>query len=69
MRLTFKRAGDAKDAVTKFDGQPADGRTLRVRIVAAQAVSLHGRIAGGDELMEGKDSVDDLINSNRTAES
>lgn len=64
VRLTFKRPADAQSAVTKFDGQPADGRILRVRVVGAQAVSLPGRIAGVEEIVNGEGSVDVLMQEN-----
>ncbi|CDO77027.1 hypothetical protein BN946_scf184403.g2 [Trametes cinnabarina] len=57
VRLTYKNEKDAQAAVAKFHGQPADGRTLEVKIVGAHNASLSGRI--GAALVEG--SVDVLI--------
>lgn len=55
MQLTFKNPDDAKIAVSKFNGQSADGRILRVTIIGSTNVSLRGRlgVTGGtvDELM------------------
>ncbi|KAL4071372.1 hypothetical protein V8B97DRAFT_457305 [Scleroderma yunnanense] len=64
VRLTFKRPEDAHAAVSKFDGQPADGRILRVRVVGVQAVSLPGRISGVEDLVNGENGVDVLIQEN-----
>ncbi|OSC99809.1 hypothetical protein PYCCODRAFT_1446609 [Trametes coccinea BRFM310] len=57
VRLTYKNEKDAQAAVAKFHGQPADGRTLEVKIVGAHNASLSGRI--GAALVEG--SVDVLM--------
>ena len=57
MRLTYKHEKDAQAAVAKFHGQPADGRTLEVKVVGGVNATLSGRI--GAALVEG--SVDDLM--------
>ena len=57
MRLTFKSDKDAQAAVKKFDGQPADGRILSVKIVGGVNVSLTGRLG-----VAVSDSVDVLMN-------
>lgn len=63
MRVTFKYEKDAQAAVSKFDGQPADGRTLVVRVVGGVNATLVGRLEGAaldsdsvDVLMEGSGS-------------
>ncbi|KAI6007791.1 hypothetical protein F5J12DRAFT_91562 [Pisolithus orientalis] len=66
VRLTFKKPADAHAAVSKFDGQPADGRILRVRVVGVQAVSLPGRIAGVNDIVDGEGSVDVLMGGDGT---
>ncbi|KIJ65874.1 hypothetical protein HYDPIDRAFT_129888 [Hydnomerulius pinastri MD-312] len=60
VRLTFKQPAHAAAAVSKFDKQPADGRTLQVSIVGVQAVGLTGRL-GGVGLVNDNGSVDVLI--------
>ncbi|KAI0714059.1 hypothetical protein C8T65DRAFT_158576 [Cerioporus squamosus] len=57
VRLTYKHEKDAQAAVAKFHGQPADGRTLDVKIVGGVNATLSGRI--GAALVEG--SVDVLM--------
>ena len=57
VRLTYKSDKDAQAAVAKFHGQPADGRTLEVKIVGGVNATLSGRI--GAALVEG--SVDVLM--------
>lgn len=62
MRLTFKSEKDAQAAVKKFDGQPADGRILSVKVVGGVNVSLPGRLGVAvsdsvDVLMDGTGST------------
>ncbi|KAI0645297.1 hypothetical protein C8Q79DRAFT_911692 [Trametes meyenii] len=57
VRLTYKNEKDAQAAVAKFHGQPADGRTLEVKIIGGVNATLSGRI--GAALVEG--SVDVLM--------
>ena len=57
VRLTYKHEKDAQAAVAKFHGQPADGRTLEVKVVGGVNATLSGRI--GAALVEG--SVDVLM--------
>ncbi|EIW80762.1 hypothetical protein CONPUDRAFT_144703 [Coniophora puteana RWD-64-598 SS2] len=61
VRLKFKTAAAAQDAVAKFNGQPADGRTLKVAVVGGASASLGGRLGGlvGDLAESG--SVDALM--------
>lgn len=60
VRLTYKNEKDAKEAVTTFDGQVADGRTLVVKVVGGVNASLSGRLGVGledvDVLMQGESS-------------
>lgn len=58
IRIVFKAPSAAATAVQKFDGQQADGRTLRVAVVGGAAVSLGGRLLG---LGGVTDSVDVLM--------
>lgn len=44
VRLTFKHEKDAQAAVAKFHGQPADGKTLEVKIVGGVNASFGGRL-------------------------
>ncbi|KAI0759986.1 hypothetical protein BD413DRAFT_607391 [Trametes elegans] len=44
VRLTYKNEKDAQAAVAKFHGQPADGRTLEVKVVGGVNATLSGRI-------------------------
>ncbi|PSR79482.1 hypothetical protein PHLCEN_2v7007 [Hermanssonia centrifuga] len=52
VRLTFKFEKDAQSAVKKFDGQPADGRILSVKVVGGVNATLGGRlgVAVGDSV-------------------
>ncbi|TFK51118.1 hypothetical protein OE88DRAFT_1660439 [Heliocybe sulcata] len=58
VRLTYKNAQDAQAAVSKFNGQQADGKTLRVKVVGGVNATLGGRLGLGvvdgsvDVLME-----------------
>lgn len=56
VRLVYKNEKDAQAAVSKFNGQPADGRTLLVKVVGGQNVSLGGRLSIAVD-----DSVDVLM--------
>ncbi|KAF7321570.1 Proline dehydrogenase [Mycena kentingensis (nom. inval.)] len=62
IRVTFKTPAAASAAVSKFDGQPADGKTLSVRVVGTTAAgtSLGGRLGG---LVRDEGSVDVLMES------
>ncbi|EGO00949.1 hypothetical protein SERLA73DRAFT_121346 [Serpula lacrymans var. lacrymans S7.3] len=62
VRLTFKIPAAASAAIAKFDGQPADGKILKVRIVGGTAASLGGRL-GGIGLAKEEGSVDVLMES------
>ena len=44
VRVIYKHEKDAQAAVAKFNGQPADGRTLEVKIVGGVNASLGGRL-------------------------
>lgn len=44
VRVTYKHEKDAQAAVAKFNGQPADGRTLEVKVVGGVNASLGGRL-------------------------
>ncbi|KAH9912686.1 uncharacterized protein BXZ73DRAFT_56077 [Epithele typhae] len=57
VRLTYKNDNDAQAAIAKFHGQPADGRTLEVKVIGGVNTALSGRI--GAALIEG--SVDVLM--------
>lgn len=46
VRLKFKNSDDAKSAVKAFDGKPADGQILKVKIVGTSSTSLSGRLGG-----------------------
>ncbi|CCM04636.1 uncharacterized protein FIBRA_06820 [Fibroporia radiculosa] len=61
VRITFKHEKDAQAAVAKFHGQPADGRTLEVKIVGGVNATLGGRIMGTSV---SDDSVDVLMEGN-----
>ncbi|KAI0753049.1 hypothetical protein C8Q80DRAFT_1097140 [Daedaleopsis nitida] len=63
VRLTYKHEKDAQAAVAKFNGQPADGRTLQVKVVGGVNATLSGRI--GAALVEG--SVDVLMSDESTS--
>lgn len=65
MRLKFKTSEEARLAVSDFDGVPADGRVLNVRVVGISSATLGGRLTNGgagtgngstDVLMGGDDS-------------
>ena len=56
VRLTFKNEKDAQAAVSKFNGQPADGRILSVKVIGGSNASLVGRLSTTVE-----DSVDVLM--------
>lgn len=57
VRVTFKNEKDAQAAVAKFNGQPADGRTLEVKIVGGINTQLIGRLG----VSATDDSVDALM--------
>lgn len=65
IRVTFKAAASATLAVQQFDNQPADGKTLSVRIVGSTTAgtSLGGRLGGVDGLglVRQEGSVDVLM--------
>ncbi|RXW19206.1 hypothetical protein EST38_g6642 [Candolleomyces aberdarensis] len=66
VRLHFKTAGAANAAVTKFNGQPADGKILSVTIVGTSAVgqSLASRFGkDGLGLVRQEGSVDVLMDT------
>ncbi|KAJ7818223.1 hypothetical protein B0H14DRAFT_2373474 [Mycena olivaceomarginata] len=67
IRVTFKTAASASAAVQKFDKQPADGKTLSVKIVGLGPtnVGLGGRLGGPDGLglVREEGSVDVLMDS------
>ena len=58
VRLTYKHEKDAQAAVSKFDGQPADGRTLSVSVVGGVNATLAGRL---EKAAIDSDSVDVLM--------
>jgi len=57
VRLVFKSEKDAQAAVSKFNGQPADGRTLVVKVVGGANATLGGRLGAAAV----DDSVDVLM--------
>ena len=59
VRLVFKNEKDAQAAVAKFHGQPADGRTLAVKIVGGSNATLAGRLSAA--AVDDIDSVDVLM--------
>lgn len=59
VRLVFKNEKDAQAAVSKFHGQPADGRILSVKIVGGANASLAGRLSAA--AVDDIDSVDVLM--------
>jgi len=65
IRVTFKSPASATDAVQKFHNQPADGKTLVVRIVGTTSTgsTLGGRLGGLDGLglVREEGSVDVLM--------
>ncbi|PCH36661.1 hypothetical protein WOLCODRAFT_82757 [Wolfiporia cocos MD-104 SS10] len=65
VRVTFKNEEDARAAVAKFHGQPADGRLLQVKIIGGVNATLGGRIAGSTPMQE--DSVDSLMDMDSTS--
>lgn len=66
IRVTFKAPSSALDAVKKFHGQPADGKTLSVQIVGSTTAgtTLGGRMGDADGLglVRQEGSVDVLMN-------
>jgi RNA recognition motif. (a.k.a. RRM, RBD, or RNP domain) len=68
VRVTFKSPASAAAAVQKFHNQPADGKTLNVKIVgsASAGTTLGGRLGGVDGLgiVRQEGSVDVLMDSN-----
>lgn len=58
VRLVFKEERDALSAVSKFNGETADGRKLVVRSVGGQPVNLAARL---DNVPLKDGSVDALI--------
>jgi len=65
VRLTFKHEKDAQGAVSKFHGQPADGRLLEVKIVGGVNATLGGRIGVAAQ----EDSVDVLMGEDHNSSS
>ncbi|KAJ7076851.1 hypothetical protein B0H15DRAFT_573522 [Mycena belliarum] len=65
IRVTFKAPSAASAAVGKFHNQPADGKTLSVRIVGSTATGLGGRLGGPDGLglVREEGSVDILMDT------
>ncbi|CAA7259027.1 unnamed protein product [Cyclocybe aegerita] len=67
IRLTFKTPASATSAVQKFHNQPADGKTLSVKIVGASStgLTLGGRLGGSDGLglVREEGSVDVLMDA------
>ncbi|KAJ7106028.1 hypothetical protein C8R43DRAFT_906355 [Mycena crocata] len=65
IRVTFKTTSAASAAVTKFHNQPADGKTLSVKVVGSNSTSLGGRLGGPDGLglVREEGSVDILMDS------
>jgi hypothetical protein len=67
IRVTFKAPQSAASAVQKFNGQPADGKTLAVRIVGSSTAgtTLGGRLGGTDGLglVRQEGSVDILMDT------
>ncbi|KAJ3502480.1 hypothetical protein NLJ89_g8867 [Agrocybe chaxingu] len=67
IRLTFKTPASATSAVQKFHNQPADGKTLSVKIVGASSMglTLGGRLGGSDGLglVREEGSVDVLMDA------
>ncbi|KAJ6576830.1 hypothetical protein B0H10DRAFT_1836457 [Mycena sp. CBHHK59/15] len=65
IRVTFKTPASASAAVQKFHNQPADGKTLSVRIVGTTNTSLGGRLGGPDGLglVREEGSVDILMDT------
>jgi len=67
IRVTFKSPSSASAAVQKFNNQPADGKTLSVRIVGSTSAgtTLGGRLGGSDGLglVREEGSVDVLMDT------
>ncbi|KAJ7039080.1 hypothetical protein C8F04DRAFT_316812 [Mycena alexandri] len=65
IRVTFKNASAASAAVQKFHNQPADGKTLSVKIVGVVSTGLGGRLGGPDGLglVREEGSVDVLMDA------
>ncbi|KAJ7188622.1 hypothetical protein C8R46DRAFT_26703 [Mycena filopes] len=65
IRVTFKNPSAASAAVQKFHNQPADGKTLSVKIIGAASTSLGGRLGGPDGLglVREEGSVDVLMDA------
>lgn len=67
IRVTFKTPVAASSAVQKFHNQPADGKTLSVRVVgsATAGTTLVGRLGGKDGLglVREEGSVDVLMDT------
>ncbi|KDQ55135.1 hypothetical protein JAAARDRAFT_60096 [Jaapia argillacea MUCL 33604] len=63
VRLTYKNSADAQAAIKKFDGQQADGKTLRVTVLGGVNATLGGRL--GLSVVDG--SVDVLMDSSDSA--
>lgn len=64
VRLTYKHEKDAQAAVAKFHGQPADGRTLEVKVVGGVNASLGGRLGVA---VQDLGSVDVLMDESRSS--
>lgn len=64
VRVTFSTPQQALSAVNKFDGKPADGKTLSVKPLGGKP-GLGGRLGGPDGLgiVHQEGSVDVLMNS------
>lgn len=58
VRLTYKNDKDAQAAVSTFNGQPADGRQLLVKIIGGANATLGGRLSAAV-----LDSVDVLMDA------
>ena len=65
IRLTFKTPQAAAKAVQQFNNQPADGKTLFVKVVGASSTTLGSRLSGrdGPSLAKEEGSVDVLMSS------
>jgi hypothetical protein len=65
IRVVFKNVTSASAAVQKFDNQPADGKTLSVKIAGITSTSLGGRLGGPDGLglVRETNAVDVLMDS------
>lgn len=71
--MHFKEAASAKSAVSKFDGQQADGKTLSVKICgeSSQGTKLVARLGGKDGLglVRQEGSVDVLMDGDDNSNS